>query len=225
MGGSPADWRWLLAQQAGLQAISFPETGTFASVAEAIAQNILATPSGPYSLVGYSMGGRLGIAAARRLVGLGRPPARLLLLSTGLGEPGHERVRRDGEWANMAEANSALFWREWYQQPLFSSFRALPSKQQQEWLKERLHLPPNTLSHQLRALGPGMHPSLHSDLLSLKHQGVSLLYLAGELDKKYVAIAKQLQSEGVPVQIVPGAGHLLPLEAPAAVAAALGAFA
>ena len=49
--------------------------------------------------------------------------------------------------------------------------------------------------------------------------------LAGELDKKYVALAQRLAAElpRAELTIVAGAGHALPLEAPAAVAAALAA--
>jgi pimeloyl-ACP methyl ester carboxylesterase len=43
--------------------------------------------------------------------------------------------------------------------------------------------------------------------------------VVGERDPKFRAIAERM---GFPVEVVPGAGHALPLEAPAAVAAHLG---
>ena len=51
-----------------------------------------------------------------------------------------------------------------------------------------------------------------------------VVVLAGERDEKYVGLAERLAA-ALPtphVAIVPGAGHALPLEAPAAVAAAIG---
>ncbi len=52
---------------------------------------------------------------------------------------------------------------------------------------------------------------------NLRASGTPLLYLAGERDAKYRALAAQAaEVAGATVRIVPGAGHNAHLEAPAA---------
>jgi pimeloyl-ACP methyl ester carboxylesterase len=50
-----------------------------------------------------------------------------------------------------------------------------------------------------------------------------VLVLAGERDAKFTALARRLAAAlpAARLRLVPGAGHALPLEAPAAVAAAI----
>jgi pimeloyl-ACP methyl ester carboxylesterase len=50
-----------------------------------------------------------------------------------------------------------------------------------------------------------------------------VVVLAGERDEKYVALGRRLAGAlaNAELVVVPGAGHALPLEAPAAVAAAI----
>jgi 2-succinyl-6-hydroxy-2,4-cyclohexadiene-1-carboxylate synthase len=168
--------------------------------------------------VGYSMGGRFLLAAAkeRAAAGLQVPP--MILLSTGLGEVGSEQaeIRRaaDGAWAEMAETVSPdLFWQKWYQQPVFSSWGDLPPERRAEWLRGRAPL--SLVARQLRQWGPGNHESLRPKLEELLSLGVPALYIVGEKDEKYRSIAFELRSLGATTFVIPGVSHLLPLEAPA----------
>jgi pimeloyl-ACP methyl ester carboxylesterase len=74
-------------------------------------------------------------------------------------------------------------------------------------------------------LGPACHPHLEPALQQLKKASISVLYLAGELDKKYLNLGEKLARErGVALAVIPGAGHILPLEAPGEVAERLKTF-
>jgi pimeloyl-ACP methyl ester carboxylesterase len=53
---------------------------------------------------------------------------------------------------------------------------------------------------------------------------VPVLYVAGELDAKYAGLAETYASLGAKTELVPGAGHVLPLEAPEAVAMRVARF-
>jgi pimeloyl-ACP methyl ester carboxylesterase len=81
------------------------------------------------------------------------------------------------------------------------------------------------LSSQLRNLGPGSHGDLFPILKSLPARGVRVLYIAGDLDKKYVKLSEKVgKVAGISVEIIPGAGHILPLEAPAELAGRIQRF-
>ena len=77
------------------------------------------------------------------------------------------------------------------------------------------------LAAALRGIGTGVMAPLWERLGELK---MPVAVLAGERDAKYVALGERLVAAlpAATLTIVPGAGHALPLEAPAAVAAAIG---
>ena len=105
----------------------------------------------------------------------------------------------------------------WAAQPLF----AVQSQQVATAARaDRLVNDPTALAATLRGIGTGVMTPLWDRLGALR---MPVAVLAGERDRKFVALARQLV-EALPrgsLTIVPGAGHALPLEAPAAVAAAL----
>ena len=61
-------------------------------------------------------------------------------------------------------------------------------------------------------------------LAVLRAGGTPLLYLAGERDEKYRALAAQAAEAGATVCIIPGAGHNAHLEAPATFAKEVASF-
>jgi pimeloyl-ACP methyl ester carboxylesterase len=223
MGGSTGDWDGLKTFLPG-KAITY-KGATLAECVGSLADELWQFPH----LCGYSMGGRLALMAAEELLRRGRPPKSVALLATGLGfsnaEEIAERRRIDERWALLAERKPDEFWAEWYEQPLFSSFHALPEVKKSAWLSRRNPMEISNLVHSLRAFGPGNHGFLLPSLKSLLQQGISVLYIVGDLDKKYLHLGQKLHAEeGLPLEIIPGSGHLLPLEAPQKVAGALASF-
>lgn len=221
MGGSPRDWDSVSALLPG-QALSFPHGISFDDTAEKIAGTLRALHE-PFVLCGYSMGGRLAIRIAKKLAGNSRIRG-LFLLSTGLGLPSEEersqRRATDEQWAQKAGEDSALFWKAWYAQELFASFRELPESTRHKWMGDRFSLNIEHLQSQFRLLGPGNHEYLLPELEAVQKAGISVLYIAGERDKKYLKIARQLK---LPAEILEG-GHILPIENPVAVAQSLEKF-
>lgn len=221
MGGSPRDWDSVSALLPGL-ALSLPHGLPFDQAAEKIAGELRSLHE-PFVLCGYSMGGRLAIRAAKKLTGNSQLRG-LFLLSTGLGQETEEertgRRANDERWAKRAGEDSALFWKDWYRQELFSSFHELPEGTRAKWMSDRFSLKIEHLQSQFRLLGPGNHEYLLPELRAMQKAGISVLYIAGERDKKYSSIARQLD---LPVEILDG-GHILPIENPVAVAQSLEQF-
>jgi 2-succinyl-6-hydroxy-2,4-cyclohexadiene-1-carboxylate synthase len=221
MGGSPRDWDSVSVLLPGL-ALSLPHGLSFDSAAEEIAGRLRALHE-PFALCGYSMGGRLAIRAAKKLSGNSQLRG-LFLVSTGLGQETEEerstRRATDERWAERAGEDSALFWKDWYKQELFSSFRELPEGTRRKWMNDRFSLNIEHLQSQFRLLGPGNHEYLLPELKAVQKAGISVLYIAGERDKKYSSIARQLD---LPVELLDG-GHILPIENPVAVAQSLEQF-
>lgn len=221
LGGSAADWQETATSLPG-KALSIPDLPLTDCV-----HSLCSSFTGE-ALCGYSMGGRLALLMAQELRKQSRVPRFLILVSSGLGfETEKERAERrknDEAWARLAGENLGLFWEKWYAQPLFQSIRQLPEKRIASWMKNREPLNINSLQSQFRNLGPAEHPHLKPLLLSLMTEGVKVLYIAGEQDKKYTELARELSSAGVLTKILPGAGHALPLERPRELAAIIADF-
>lgn len=176
--------------------------------------------AGRFALAGYSMGGRIALHVA-----LARPErvSRLVLISTTAGiEDGAERagrLARDDELAAWIDAHTiAQFADRWGAQPLFADQSPAVAAAARA---DRLRNDPAHLAASLRGIGTGAMAPLWERLGELT---MPVVVVAGGRDAKFVALARRLAA-GVPdasLTIVPDAGHALPLEAPAAVAAAIG---
>jgi pimeloyl-ACP methyl ester carboxylesterase len=223
MGGSPSDWEAVTALVPGT-CLPLPSTAGFSAATQALAGQ-LEKVAEPFVLCGYSMGGRLALAASGLLQT--QNLRGLALLAAGLGfsdeKDRTDRRQKDREWSSLARQDPGAFWKKWYAQELFSTFHALPSDRREPWMRKRLCLDIEGLCAQLEFLSPAQHGSLRPLLEKAQEAGIKLLYMAGERDKKYAELAQQLGKEGVPVSILPG-GHILPLEAPEAVARGLEFF-
>lgn len=213
LGGSPADWRDLnFAAETRLWSVG--EDKNFSENAKELA-GAVDSENSPVILAGYSLGGRLALAATEYV--RGKNLRGLMLISAGFGHATakEQEIRRlaDEEWATLAEQNPPVFWQKWYQQELFASFRALPEGAKEGWIQRRKTVSPTSVAHQFRALGQGNHPFLLPLAKNLLERGVPILYLAGEKDKKYAALAQEMAALGATSKIASNAGHILPLEA------------
>lgn len=173
-----------------------------------------------FTLVGYSMGGRIALhvalAAAQRV-------ERLVLVATtaGIGDPRERAARRAADErlaAELQESTIEAFADRWVAQPLFADDPPEARRLQRE---DVLRNDPHCLAAALRGTGTGVMEPLWDRLGEL---AMPVTVVAGERDAKYRALAGQLaarvRGEAQEV-VVPGAGHGLPREAPAALRAAI----
>jgi len=175
-------------------------------------------------IVGYSMGGRLGLYQAlrypERCAGLFLESA-----SPGLGTEEERAARRqmDEDKARRLESGDfGAFLQDWYRQPLFAPL-ARDGELLRRTVEARRYNNPAELARSLRGMGTGCQPSLWNELPRLR---VPALALAGELDEKFVGIASRMSlvSSGVRMELVPDAGHNVRAEKPGDYLAALTGF-
>ena len=183
-------------------------------------EHVLAEASERFTLVGYSMGGRVALHVA-----LTAPERveRLVLVATtaGIADPGERAIRRldDEAFADEIEREPIeSFIARWSANPLFADD---PPDAVEAWLADMRHNRPANLAAVLRGIGTGEMPSLWDRLGDLTMPAV---VMAGERDTKFHAIGERLAAalpNAAPLIVVPGAGHGLPRETPAAVRAAV----
>ena len=173
----------------------------------------------PAFLVGYSLGARLALALPW-LGDPGAPFAGACLVSCHPGLPEEderartERVAADEAWARtFVDAPVARIWKEWDAQPVFAS----SGSRRRE---PALPAPRVTLARAMRVASLGRQPDRR---LSLRAWKTPLLWVTGERDAKFRAVAASLASESVPARFVTleHAGHRAPWDNPAAFARVL----
>lgn len=175
--------------------------------------------------LGYSMGGRAALALAclvprvvSALVTIGASPG------LEMENERAERRRADEELADRIERHGVeAFVDYWESLPLWASQQSLPSDVRAAQRRVRLANRPTGLANSLRGMGTGAQPSFWEHLPSLD---LPFLALAGELDGKYVEIARRM-ARLVPrgsASAIPGVGHAAQLEAPQAVVDAVSRF-
>lgn len=181
------------------------------------------------AILGYSMGGRVTLAA------LGRDPqafSAVILEATGFGPA--TQVERDAAAERDAACAARLrtdgleaFMEFWEQLPLFASQRELPPDVRARVRAGRLANDAEALARTFERAGQHVMPARTTTLETLarlREAGTPLLYLAGERDAKYRSLAVQAAEAGATVRIVPGAGHSTHLEAPDAFVRETAAF-
>ncbi len=167
--------------------------------------------------IGYSMGARLALHTALH------HPRRVRTLTLESGSPGlataEERAARiaaDTRLAARIERDGvAAFVADWETLPLFASQAALPAATRDCIRQGRHRNTPLGLANSLRGMGTGAQPSGWADLVAFDRP---TQLIVGALDAKFVAIAAEMQARlpnahGV---VVPGAGHTVHVERPAA---------
>ena len=185
----------------------------------------LAGAAAPRWVVGYSMGGRLALAAA-----LAHPALVdcLVLVSAGPGLATAAERRRRGARdrvlaRHMEEAGMSAFVEEWLARPLFSGLGGRPAEWRAADAAARASNEAAGVAAALRRLGQGAQPYLGDRLGELP---MPVLLIAGEADAAYAATARRL-ADGIAratVVEVPAAGHAVVGERPGEVAAALVAW-
>lgn len=169
-----------------------------------------------FTLVGYSMGGRIALHAAlampnriERLIMIGASP--------GIADAAEREQRRRGDedLADGIERSTvAEFAARW------EAIRVLAGQPQEVLAavrSDRLSNTPVGLARAMRGLGTGALPSAWVRLGELE---MPVTLVVGERDEKFRSVADQMaeRMQTARVEIVPGAGHAVHLEAPMRIA-------
>ncbi|MFZ0379415.1 MAG: 2-succinyl-6-hydroxy-2,4-cyclohexadiene-1-carboxylate synthase [Solirubrobacteraceae bacterium] len=186
---------------------------------EGVLEDLAAVAPGRFTLVGYSMGGRIALHAA---LALPERIERLVLIgaSPGIADPAEReaRLRDDERLAGEIESMSIeAFAHRWAQTPVLAG---QPPDVLAAAHADRLRNRPAGLAAALRGLGNAALPSLWERLGEIRTR---VALVVGERDEKFRAIADQMAA-GLPaaeVIVAPGAGHAVHLEAPARVASVI----
>lgn len=202
-----------------------PDTGPatdFVSEVDRIAGLIAARRAGPSHVCGYSLGGRVALGLLVRHPALFHR-ATLIGAHPGLPEHSSERSTRaaeDERWARLAETAPADFNARWSAQPLFQTQRHIHPERLAAQRRLREGHDVAALGAALRALSLSRMPDW---LAHLKQIGPPVHLIVGELDVKFVALARQMTTRirAAQLTIVPGAGHNVLLERPEAIIGAL----
>lgn len=171
-----------------------------------------ALTDGPFTLVGYSMGGRVALHAA---LALGDRVRRLVLIGATPGiEAAEERAARAASDAALADRIEAIgldaFVAEWGAQPLFDG---IPRGVAELIDADRRRNTAAGLAAALRGIGTGVMPPLWARLGEL---AMPVDLVVGERDEKFRAVAERMAERlgDAQLHVVPGAGHVAHLEAP-----------
>ncbi|WP_394830840.1 2-succinyl-6-hydroxy-2,4-cyclohexadiene-1-carboxylate synthase [Pendulispora rubella] len=171
---------------------------------------------------GYSLGGRVAL-------GLLVQHPELFARATVIGaHPGlatererSERLASDARWiALLRQRGCEAFLEAWEAQPLFASQQRLPEElRDAQRAARRLHSV-NGLASAMDHLGLARMPNYGERLGEIR---IPVTLMVGEEDTKFRAVAGDMASRmaDVRLEIVPGAGHNVVLENPAAVARVL----
>lgn len=165
--------------------------------------------------LGYSMGGRIALAAAVAL------PERTLSLicesaSPGLRTPEERaaRVNSDADLADRIEHQGIpSFVTYWQSLPLWKSQARLPKETRQRLRFQRSSNNSRGLANSLRGISTGSQPALHEQLRDIHFPA---LLIAGVEDAKYSALARKMHRDipGSQLEIIPLSGHAVHLEQP-----------
>lgn len=165
-------------------------------------------------LVGYSLGGRLGMQALQQAPSLW---TRALLISANAGfadlasSERAERLTTDKEWAQRFQSEDWIqVLNAWNAQPVFAGSMAEPMRNQADY--NRQHLGEALVSWSL-AKQPDMRSILNA-------QAAKITWMTGRLDVKFAAQAELLKKSisNFEVVSVNGASHRIPFDQPQAIA-------
>jgi len=168
-----------------------------------------------FSVLGYSMGGRLSLGLATNYPG--RIKNTILIGATaGISDENLRSARRrsDDRLADeIVENGIEWFVTYWMEQPIFESQIRIGSENLDVSRKQRLKNDAKGLSNSLRGAGTGSQPSLWRQLNKVISP---TLIIVGEEDSKFRSLAVRLNS-GIlrsEIVVVPESGHACHLENP-----------
>ncbi|CUU41370.1 2-succinyl-6-hydroxy-2, 4-cyclohexadiene-1-carboxylate synthase [Blastochloris viridis] len=194
-----------------------PHPGSFEATAAWIAESL---PAGAI-LAGYSLGARLALGAALHRPGAARATV-LLGGHVGLSDPAEraQRAELDAARASTLKRDLEAFVDAWEALPLFASQHRLPAETLAKQRSARLAHDPDRLAWAFEVAGLAHMPDYRAAIAATCRP---LCFLTGARDTRFSALAAAVvRPPFVTHGIVADAGHNLLLEAPAAVAAALG---
>lgn len=174
--------------------------------------------------LGYSMGGRTALQVAVQ-----RPEAVSALVLEGAtagleGEERASRIESDEALAERIEREGVeSFVDYWEAVPLFETQRSLPEETRAAIRAGRLANRAVGLANSLRGMGAGAQEPVHEGLSRVL---APVLLVAGSLDEKFSAIARELE-QALPtpaVRLIDGAGHAAHIERPSQFGEAVLAF-
>jgi 2-succinyl-5-enolpyruvyl-6-hydroxy-3-cyclohexene-1-carboxylate synthase len=195
------------------------QAASFLEEVERIAQLLRARKVEKAHLVGYSLGGRIGLGLLTRHPEL-FAQATLVGVNPGLeiDSEREERRRADEKWAAMIERDGvAAFAEAWQAQPLFASQAQLPKDVLEAQRARRLSHSSRGLAQAMRVLGLAEMPNFWPALSKIE---IPVELVVGERDEKFTALAEKM-ARVVPrasVRVIGGAGHNVLLERPDQVA-------
>ncbi|HEY6761939.1 MAG TPA: alpha/beta fold hydrolase [Baekduia sp.] len=193
--------------KAGVRPVSF----------EGCVGDVLASAPDAFTLCGYSFGGRVAqhvaLTAPERV-------SRLILVSTSAGiadpERRRQRIEEDERFADDLESMTIEeYAQRWMAQPLFAG---TPPESARWWHEDLLRNDPQGLAAALRGTGGGAMEPFWDRVPELT---MPVTVVVGSRDEKFVGFAEEYRRllPHADVHVVEGAGHGLPREAPAELAA------
>jgi 2-succinyl-6-hydroxy-2,4-cyclohexadiene-1-carboxylate synthase len=166
-----------------------------------------------FSIMGYSMGGRLALAFALEYP---QYVNALILESASYGEKGflnrRKRQKQDKQLANLIRKEGIEWFEQyWSSLPIFNTQMNLNSKIKSKIKSRRLANIPYALANTLEGSGQGSFPNLKGKIKELKKP---VLYICGQWDKKYKEIGKEFQylNSNIQYVIISEAGHNVHIE-------------
>ncbi len=177
------------------------------------------------AILGYSMGGRIGLLLTATV------PKRircqiLIGASPGIDDPVERaaRLASDEALAGRIEREGLEWFVDyWMAQPIFASQHRLPADIRAAQRAQRLVGSAHGYANALRGFSVGRQPSLWATLPTIT---IPTLLISGELDPKYCDIAARMAALMPHARhiVVPDAGHAVHLEQPQIVAHLISTF-
>lgn len=168
-----------------------------------------------FTLLGYSMGGRVALSYAAKY------PENIKHLILESASPGlkqeEERTSRKQADDHLAEKilqnGMEVFVNHWENIALFASQKKLSKAMQQDIREERLNQCEIGLANSLRGMGTGVMPSLWEHLATLS---MNVTLLTGALDEKFVLLNQKMENLFMHAQhlTIPSVGHAIHVENP-----------
>lgn len=176
-------------------------------------QVIVSVAGNAYSILGYSMGGRIGCAYALKYE---QEVKTLILESASFGiESVVDRAKRYEDDRRLAESilNNGIDWfeRYWSEQRIFATQETLPDSVKNEIRQRRLQNDKRSLAYTLLGSGQGVFPFCGKQLEKVSFP---VMYICGSQDEKYVNIGKSMIRKNFTFCSVNSAGHNVHVEQP-----------